>query len=339
MQLPELPLLKVVVQRYAEVVDELDLTPGEQALILPTNEWFPDRFTGDQASFEALVARMQGYAGLEEIELEAQLVGADGSPACGPSGCGPSGCGTPKPTAEGPRLSATRQGFLLEMPAAAVSQPIAFTASVARALGQIRLVKAGDTSGDPMRAELAATALGFGVLLMEASYLYSKSCGGPSVGTATALSCGELAVPLALFLACEGHKPRAAVGELSTTQRAVFDDAWALVSSNRSLIESLRSRPDRVKEGRFELGEARSWLARLFAGKKAAPPAAPELVALAALERGESVENVAALLGTAPTTTTRGPARSKPPSDDIDDLVGEALAELRNEPAARSAAE
>ena len=52
----------------------------------------------------------------------------------------------------------------------------------------------------------------------------------------------------------------------------------------------------------------------------------------------ESVENIAAMLGAAP-AMPRAPSRSKAPSDDIDDLVGEALAELRNEPTSRSAAE
>lgn len=187
-----------------------------------------------------------------------------------------------------------------------------------------------------MQAELAATALGFGVLLLEASYIYSKSCGGPSVGTATALSLGELALPEALFLAMEGHTYRDIASELSTTQRAIMAEAWALADSNRSLIELLKTRPDRVKAGHFQLGEARSWLQRLFSKKKKPAVSDPAQAALAALERGESVDSVAALLGSS-SPAPRTPARRTTPKDDIDDLVGEALAELRG--ADRPAAE
>ena len=56
-------------------------------------------------------------------------------------------------------------------------------------------------ASDPAYAELAALSLGFGVLLLEASYLYSKSCGGPSVQRATALQTDELSGLFALFLA------------------------------------------------------------------------------------------------------------------------------------------
>lgn len=333
-----MPILRVVVQRYAEVLETLRLTPGEQPLVLPTNDWFPDTFKGDQASFERLVARMQGYAGLEEEEMEAVLVGAEDGANCGSNACGTGGCATPKQPLDGPRLVESASGFRLEMPAAAVAHPIAFTAGVARLLGHVRLVRGGKRGGDGAQAELAATALGFGVLLLEASYLYSKSCGGPSVGTATALSLGELAVPMALFLKFEDHKSKRALSELSTTQRAMMDEAWALIESNRSLIELLKLRPGRVKDGGFELGEARSWLARLFSTKQQKTSKDAETLALSALERGESVENIAALLSSPPREQVMRTPKSKT-HDDVGDLVDEALAELRGSPSSRSAAE
>lgn len=327
MQLPEVPFQKLVIRRYAQALEALRLTPGEQPLVLPTSEWFPDRFTGDQASFEGLVARMQGYAGLEDQEIEAVLVGAEEGKSCDTGGCGTGGCSTSSQPIETPRLLGSETGLQLQMPAAAVRQPIALTASVARILGQVRLARAPALAGDPALAELGATALGFGVLLLEGSYLYSKSCGGPSVGTATALSVGELALALALFIEFEKAKPRAALAELSTTQRALFDEALAVVRSNRSIVDELRMRPDRVKEGRFELGEARSLFARWFSGKKRAPRDL-ESAALGALERGESVEQIAALFDRSESQVER---RSQKPAvrADIRELVDESLAELR----------
>ncbi|HYO97302.1 MAG TPA: hypothetical protein VER33_22480 [Polyangiaceae bacterium] len=330
MQLPALGVLRSLVRHYAEVLRVLDLKRTEQPLVLPNNHWFPDAFLGDQTSFERLVARMQGYAGLEDKEIEARLLGATDAAGCKPQGCGTGSCGTGStstPT-EGPRLLRSGGAWLLEMPAAAVNQPIALTANVARSLGQVRLAEAGLDNDDPGVAELAATALGFGVLLLEGSHLYSKSCGGPSVGRATALGCEELALPFALFVAIERHRVRAALGELSTTQRAVTDEAWVLVQSNAALVELLAHSPARVARGEFQLGEARSWLARVLGlgGSGASKVADPEQAALRALERGDDVEDIAALLGSKGAQTATASKRAA--QDDVSQLVDEALAEL-----------
>jgi hypothetical protein len=225
------------------------------------------------------------------------------------------------------------------MPAKALSHAIAFTASIARMLGQVRLLEAGHENPAPALGELAATGLGFGVLLLEASHLYSKGCGGPSVGKATALSCAELALPFALFVAAEGHKMRPALAQLAVTQRAVVDEAWAMAESNRGLVERLKTAPERVARGDFKLGEAKSWLSRLFGGGK--KQAKGDLAALEALERGASVDEVASLLGAGPVSTATSSAPSKPENDELKALVDEALAELRGEQSAneRAAAE
>src|SRR5688572_22981512 len=78
---------------YAKVVGSLGVKPGEPLLILPNGDFFPDRFRGDQGSIEALVARLSGYAGLEDVAVGARLVGAD-SEGCADSSCGTGSCGT-----------------------------------------------------------------------------------------------------------------------------------------------------------------------------------------------------------------------------------------------------
>ena len=90
---------RALAQRYARMVDELELEPGEPLLVLPNAEFFPDRFTGDAASVELLAARIQGYAGLESVEIETRLVGTEkqaqggscGTGSCAAPGCGPAG--------------------------------------------------------------------------------------------------------------------------------------------------------------------------------------------------------------------------------------------------------
>jgi hypothetical protein len=331
MELSEPARISLVVKRYAEALTALELTPGEQPLVLPTAEWFPDEFTQDQESLERLLARMQGYAGLEAVDIDVSLSGAVQSSACGTGGCGSGACGTEKAPTEAPRLQARDGGYSISMPAQALAHPIAFTASIARMLGCVRLIESGVAEPDAASSELAAVAMGFGVLLLEASYLYSKSCGGPSVGSATALPLGDLAMPFALFLLSEGHKPRRAMSELATTQRAVVDEAWALASSNKALVQHLRERPERVARGDFSLSEARSWFSRLFSAGRAKKPRDAEAAALSALERGEDLDSVAALLGNEAAggrKASGGDARRR--DDDVQSLVDEALAELNS---------
>ncbi|HET9933212.1 MAG TPA: hypothetical protein VFQ35_21055 [Polyangiaceae bacterium] len=332
MELSDPARLSLVVRRYGEALTALELEPGQQPLVLPTSEWFPDEFKQDQESLERLIARMQGYAGLEKVDIEVALSGMPKAAGCGTGGCGSGACGTEKAPAEAPQLSKTESGYSIAMPGSALSHPIAFTASIARMLGCIRLIEAGNEEPDAAISELAAVGLGFGVLLLEASYLYNKSCGGPSVGTATALPLADLALPFALFLATEGHKPRRAMGELATTQRAVLDEACALASSNRTLVQRLREAPERVARGDFSLGETRSWFSRLFSSSKPRKVRDVESAALAALERGEDLDSVAALLqrDASAERTSKSPAAGRA-NDDVQSLVDEALAELRSE--------
>jgi hypothetical protein len=329
--LPDLATLRLVTRSYAEVIAALELESGEQALVLPNGEWFPDTFKGDLESVERLLCRMQGYAGLEASEIAVRI--GDGTDAEG-AGCAPgkssscgTGCGTPSTSPETAQLERTADGFTVHLPRALVGNPLALTSSIARLLGAVRLIEAGETQADAVHSEFSAVALGFGVLLLEGSYVYSKSCGGPSVGKMTALGCGELSWAFSLFLASEQHGVGAAKRELSTTQRAMLDEAWALVQSNKKLVERLKKEPQRVADDAFELGTTSSWLSRLFAGGTP-KPVDREAEALAALERGEDVDRIAALFGSPPPKPAAAPKRERP-RDDVSDLVDEALRELR----------
>lgn len=328
--LPDVPTLRLITRGYADVVTALDLDAGEQPLVLPNSEWFPDTFKGDRESVERLVCRMQGYAGLEAVDIGVQLGdGADEGGACAPgtSGCGSSACGTPSTTSEAPRLERTADGFVIHLPPALVAHPIALTSAVSRLLGAIRLMAGGKAEISAPEAEFAGVALGFGVLLLEASYLYSKSCGGPSVGKLTALDCSELSWAFSLFLASEQHAVGAAKKELATTQRAALDEAWSLVQSNKKLVERLKNDPKSVALDRFELGAQSSWLSRLF-GTSAPKPVDREAAALAALERGDDVDHIAALFDGGSDGARRSAKRERP-RDDVSDLVDESLRELR----------
>lgn len=333
--------IRTLAERYAALVNELDLEAGEPLLVLPSSEFFPDTFRGDQAGVEALCARMQGYAGLESVNLTIELVDDGSEPAggsCGTGGCGTGACATPAATKDRPRLERSVGGWLLRVPTAELRNPIVLTSRLATLLGAVALAERhpeGDTlAGDPCEAELTATALGFGVLLLEASYLYSKSCGGPNVQRATALGCDELAVLLALAAARDGHSLKPAFAELGTTQRALLSEAKSTIDASPSLTQRLREQPERVARGDFKLRDGGSLLSRLFGKKPSKSASDREAAALRALERGASLDEVEALVGP---VSARKPATAQASTrarndDDIRALVDEALRDARAEP-------
>jgi hypothetical protein len=325
---------RALAQRYAGLVDELELEQGEPLLVLPNAEYFPDRFTGDAASVERLTARMQGYAALEHLEIQVKLVGepvpAKGG-GCGTGACGAPGCAPSEADgSSGPRVERTADGYVFRVPSEEISHSIVLTARLATSLGAVALIerhpRGAALAGDPAQAELAATALGFGVLLLEASYLYSKSCGGPNVQRATAVPTEELATLFTLFLAREEHSLKSALAELGTTQRAVVKEAWVLIDESPGLVSLLKNDPERVARGNFPVRDGVSFLSKLFGrGKRSqATPAEREAAALSALERGATVEELEDLLGPGSPAPR---ARPKSESDaELRALVDEALA-------------
>jgi hypothetical protein len=296
--------VRPIVERYADLVDALELAAGEPLLVLPNGEFFPDQFNGDVPSVERLAARIQGYAGLESVSVDVGVSGelTLGESGCGTGGCGSGACATPAVEISEPRLRRTESGYAIRVPAVEVADPIVLTARLATAFGAIALLERHPDGQalvrDPREAELAAVALGFGVLLLEASYVYKKSCGGPHVTHATELGSRELAVAFALSVAREQHSMRAALAELGTTQRVLVKDAALLAEESPTLVRSLREAPARVACGNFALRDGRSWLGRLF-GNRSRPKSeeARMAAALAALERGASVDELAELVG------------------------------------------
>jgi hypothetical protein len=340
LEAPDDETMRVLAQRYAKLLDELDIPQGEPLLVLPNGEFFPDTFKGDQDSVSLLAARMQGYAGLEDIAIETVLTGETKGENCDTGGCGTGACAPiTAPTEDGPRLERSAQCFVIRVPTAELSHPVVMTARIATALGAIALLerhpRGAELAQDPLQAEATAVALGFGVLLLEASYIYSKSCGGPNVQRATALGCDELAGLFALSLAREGHSLKSALGELATTQRAVLKEASAIVEESRTLVDLLKKNPERVARGAFRLREGGGFFSRLF-GKRSAgapDPAEREAAALRALERGASVEELHELIADSAQepAKARSTARKASKDDELYSLVDEALNESRRD--------
>jgi hypothetical protein len=151
---------------------------------------------------------------------------------------------------------------------------VALTAHLARTLARVFLLETlleGQSIDPPVEVttDLAAVALGFGTLMLQGSYIYQKSCCGPSVAKVTALGCAELAVAFSLFVAQGGHSGRRAARHLDATQRALFHEAQSWIESNPRIVTLLKQRPGELVSGSFSTREARPWLARVFGMRRA----------------------------------------------------------------------
>lgn len=278
MELPGETQIRWILRTTARLLS--DGAEPVRGLVLPTGAFFPDKFDGSPASVAALCARIQGHAGLADVTTEVNIAAPDGTvqkASCSSGGCGGGGAFETKVD----RVARRPDGsYVIGVGAGEVKHPVALTTALTRAVSLVFMVEAGALEAMSPRdvepaVDLAATLLGFGVLVTNGSHIYMKSCGGVNVHSATKMGVDELGMALAIFCALHQIPDRVAQKHLETTPRECFDEASVWAASNRKLVKMLRSDPVAIEEDRYELGEARSWLARaLGIGKK--KPATPE---------------------------------------------------------------
>jgi hypothetical protein len=322
MDLPEPDARRALIAGYARVRQCLGELCDGRPLVLPSADFFPDRFTGDLASVELLLARVQEHAGLADMAIGVRVFGAEDDASCGTGACG--SCA---PSAGAPddmpseRLNDRGDSWQLNLSAAELAQPVVLTTALVRGLTLAALREAEQTPTTldaEIAVDLGAVALGFGALLMEGSYIYRKACGGPSVARVTALGPAELAIPFALFVAQGGHSARAAGKHLSVTQSEAFDAARELIDSNRKLVEQSLRDPAGVARGEFELAQSGSLLARLFGRKSARADA---------LDPHATLDQLEAELARGAPRARPAPKPKDPKLDEIRKLVDEALSD------------
>jgi hypothetical protein len=300
MELPDLASRAELVRRYARLLQQFGSEIGVRPLVRQNNAFFPDPFEKDEPSVARLVRRLQAHGGLDDIPLRVQLVprepetnGCDAGAGCGSGACAPTRADS---AASAVRLIESDQGWVLNVFDAELHHPVALTCTLARALARVFLAETSSAQA-PIEAplevsvDLACVALGFGTLVLEGSYIYSKSCGGPSVAQLTQLGVGELAVACSLFIALGRYagrgSHRTAAAELGTTQRTLLAEANDWAASNPRLIEQLASSPGLLAASPPALSDTRPWLLRLF-DRKPSRRAQPSLEQALAGELGES---------------------------------------------------
>jgi len=263
-----------LLRRSARLLAKTGAQLGKRPMVLPNSEFFPDRFTADPPSTQRLLERMQEQAGLLDIPIDVKLVAAPADDLASAHGCAGS-CATPNVAAPNQRVIPQQDGWTLQLSPGELHHPVALTCTLARSLASIFLI---ENAARPEEIEapfetsvdLAATALGFGVLLLEGSHIYSKSCGGPSIAQVTALNVGEHATLFAIFAHLHGHKPKRAIAELSTTQAAAVSEALRWAAVQKPLLDRLRQSPEQLLVEPLELHRERSLLSRLFPARQKA---------------------------------------------------------------------
>lgn len=267
MALPSEDSLRALVTSYARLLSEHGEAFEGAELVTPTAEHFPDRFERTGESLVRLLERVASYSPLgEDVPLEIGLVedgGGDDDGHCS------SGCSRPGARVDGVQHSG--RGYRVPLPVTELANPTRMVCALARGVGAAVLAEA-EVPVDPedvgAMSEVAAALSGFGVVLLEGSHVYAKSCGGPSIHQGTALSPGELGVLLALFCEIAGHDTRAARKYLGATQLEAFDEAREWVEANAALVRKLRDAPELLCGGAFEVATKKpGLLSRLFGGK------------------------------------------------------------------------
>jgi len=321
MELPKREIRHGLVAAYAEVVASLGLLSTERALVLPNGEFFPDLFTADEASVQRMLDRLLEHAGLSDMAVVARFWGDQSAASCGTGACGSCGPTPVAPESDSvQRLVDAGEHWQVNVLPAEVASPVALGSALCHAVA-LAVLREADTPPQRLPLELAvdltAVALGYGVLLLEGSHIYRKSCGGPSIARATALGPSELSLVLALSAAVSEQSPRKVGKHLSATQQEAFAEALAWVDSNPALVHSLRADPARVARGGFTLKEPSSWLGRWLGSKLKRAPS---------IESASTIEELEAALQAAPSARPALKPRD-PKLDEIRRLVDEALSE------------
>ncbi len=336
MQLPPAQVTRAVIQRYARLHHRYRDDLGARPFVLPNAEFFPDEFVGDPDSAVLLALRMQEHAGLGDVPIECRVVDA-GTPSPQGSSCSTGGCGVPQTSGSGvARLLDTGESWVLQVPAAELRHPVALTTNLARSLAYVFLIetKREEEMLEPpvdVTADLVAVALGFGALMLQGSYIYVKSCGGPQIASVTKVGVSELAVATAIFAHLGGHDLRSALKCLDVTQKAALSEAHRLLKANKKVIARLSEDPGRLEKGAFELNQPGDLLGSLKR-KLSSKPAKSD--PLANIDPNMALEEIESLLIDMPTSSeaSRPRASSAPqsrPSDELKNLVADALGEHR----------
>jgi len=290
-------------------------------LVLPTSKFFPDHFDGRPASINRLLERVAGHAGLGDASLSLDIVGAEGSgDRCGSSGCCSTGGPTPQISRVKRESTCAGDRYVVAVLPQEIGNPTVLTTAFVRAVSHIFMLEAAlhEEVALPeaeVAIDLAGVLLGFGVLLANGSYIYSKGCGGVRIGSATKLPVQEIAVALAVYCRLNDVAANVLQPHLEPTPRDHFVRAIRWAKANVGVIQLMRDDPEVLQADGYALAEGRSWLAKLFGSRSKRAASVPT---------DDELQKVAESLGKPKSTKPVDPAKEKR-LEQLRELVDEAL--------------
>jgi hypothetical protein len=265
MTLPSETVLRNLVARYARILAAHGEAFEGAELVTPTGAHFPDHFARDQKSLERLITRVASYTPLgEDVPLSFVLVEDETDDGHCTSGCS-------KPAARIDGVQRIEDGYRVAIPVTELGNATRLVCAIARGLSAAVLAEAGEEIAPReigLESEIIAVASGFGVVMLEGSHVYTKSCGGPAIHRGTTLATEELATLLAFFCAHADLPARAARKHLGATQAEAFDEAWTFVQNNDAIVKKLREAPELLEGGAFTFETKRGLLSRLFSSRQ-----------------------------------------------------------------------
>ena len=270
--------LREIVTLTARSLTALSPLMEPDDLIEPTAKYFPDAFKLDADHIEKLVHRIRAYTplsedlplalGFSEPDTEAKAGG------CGTGACAP-GEGGEEEIARGGFVE-TADGYGLIVDVRDVNEPTLLTTQIVRALfgivlteAEVDVPRAFQRAGLGYAAEIAAAAMGLGLITALGSSIYKKGCGGMRVHRGTVASVADSCGALALFCRTRDISPGRVRSHLPITQKEAFDEALRLVDGNAHLTDALREHPETLEDGVFKIHGPAGLLGRLFGRKKA----------------------------------------------------------------------
>lgn len=331
MDWPNDSTVRWLVRRYASLLARDESPSTARKLVLPTSEFFPDAFDGDAGSVNLLFWRLQEHANLTELDIELRFIDdrdeaqSGGGGGCSTGSCSSSACAT-TPKSLSAVAGLPDGAYRVDVRLSDARNAVTMTSALATSLAHVWLLETGGFDWPEEEwlptCELAAVMLGFGVLLANASYMFSKGCGGVHVDRATSLQVTDLALAHALFVALRDQVDRGFTGKFELTQREAYGEARMWVESNAKLVKRLRRDPGEVAaDEHITLLEAKPWLARVLGlgRKKKRSLEVFDEDGLADFELAMKQKKVSAV-----------PKREKTPDlEDIRALVDESLEEVR----------
>ena len=269
---------------YAELVAGLGDYLQGASLVLPDNEHFPDAVDASPEGVRILFERVLTYTPVPtDTAFELHFYAPDDEEAqagggCSSGACAPKGGTSPWLLSSHALEADANDVWHLTVPVQDVRNPVRLMSQLSRLAGDLLLARA-ELAASPratpferaVRAEVAAIACGLGPLLLAASHMTVKGCGGLRVYEGTALPTHSIAALTVLF--AELHEARPALRRLASglqpTAAEALGDARAFFAKRSAFVQQLREMPEAISF-HCDFGPEEGFFNRVF-GKSRAP--------------------------------------------------------------------